>query len=66
MGDMMSEATYGFRINWKTFDGESCCVKSSGHKSIDHAKAYCIASAEMAGWTPPKWWQWWRRGDTRL
>jgi hypothetical protein len=21
---------------------------------------------EMIGWTPPKWWQWWRWNDSRI
>ena len=22
--------------------------------------------AKALGWTPPRWWQWWRWGDTKL
>lgn len=25
-----------------------------------------LEEAKLAGWTLPKWWQWWRRNDTRV
>lgn len=51
---------YGYRIKW---GDNSFAVQ--GQPSPEEAKAMCIEWATKHGWTPPKWWQFWRWGDTK-
>ena len=51
--------TFGYEIKW---GGNSCSV--SGCSSQEEAKEKCVKFAKDLGWTPPKWWQFWRWGDT--
>ena len=55
--------TYGYKIVWHTRDTTSL-VTVEGHKSERAARLACLRAARRFGWTKPKWWQWWRRGDT--
>ena len=43
--------------------GDRRLIEAQG-VSEPEACAACIAIAEADGWTPPKWWQWWRRRDS--
>jgi len=36
------------------------------NQSYAEAKRQCVEWAQKHGWTPPKWWQWWRWKDTRV
>ena len=56
---------YSYELHWTptwgggtTTYGVTCC------RSQEDAWAIVVAMAERDGWTPPRWWQWWRRGDT--
>src|SRR5688500_1268034 len=56
---------YGFTIKWTDFDGSRHEVASTGFHSGLDARRSVIGAARQAGWTPPRWWQWWRWNDTR-
>jgi hypothetical protein len=32
----------------------------------DYIRDAALVWAIESGWNPPRWWQWWRRNDTRL
>jgi hypothetical protein len=53
--------TYGFTIKW----GHNS-FGVSNQPTAEEAQRVCIEWATKHGWTPPKWWQWWRWGDTKL
>ena len=57
--------SYGFNITWRQKNGETS-VTVRGRDTLEEAKQDCIESAKHFGWTNPKWWQWWRWGDTRV
>jgi hypothetical protein len=54
--------THGQKIAWNDRNGYHA-VEVSGYATAEEAKAEAIISAGGLGWTPPKWWQWWRWGD---
>lgn len=49
-----------WRFEWTEFNGTRSVVWLSGAKSYKEA----VAEAQSMGWTPPRWWQWWRWDDT--
>ena len=53
--------TYGFDIKWgsTTFGVSGCTTRVA---AIQEA----ITFAKSNGWTPPRWWQFWRWMDTRV
>lgn len=51
--------TYGQQITWRD-PISTVTVEVSGYSSPDAAFAAALDDAKAAGWTPPKWWQWWR------
>ena len=59
-------ATYGFTIKWTDTKGNETTVGINGCKTCEEAKQQIIAVAKEMGWLQPKWWQWWRRGDTKI
>ena len=63
-GPWMRE-TYSVTITWHPKPGETASV-SSGHEETE-AKAFeaALGMAERLGYTPPRWWQWWRYGENR-
>lgn len=54
--------TYGYHI-WWTGRGESNSVTGEGFATPEEAKKRGEEVATKMGWTRPRWWQWWRRGD---
>ena len=56
---------YSHRIMWHDFDGSCHVVRVDNHLSPEDARADAIAAAKRQGWRPPRWYQWWRREDTR-
>lgn len=58
--------TFGRQIVWTEFGGDKVSVAVSG--CADHQEAFeeALRLATMDGWTPPRWWQFWRWGDTRV
>ena len=57
---------YGFSITWTKRDKSITTVKVYDHATLESAKNAAIKSAAFFGWTQPKWWQWWRREDTKV
>jgi len=57
---------YGQEIKWTRFNGAKSFVSCFNCESIEIAQEQALKSAKQAGWTPPKWWQWWRWKDTRI
>lgn len=56
---------YGQVIEWTEFNGKKCHVDVGYCQTPEEALEEAIKSARARGWTRPKWWQWWRRHDTR-
>lgn len=56
---------YGITITWTKFDGRRKFV-SSNFPDCEQAWMAAIDLARFDGWYPPKWWEIWRWGDTRL
>lgn len=59
-------ALYGQIIRWTDFDGSKTTVSVNGFETLEEARAAAVRSAKDSGWTPPRWWQWWRWEDTRI
>lgn len=59
-------ATFGQIVRWTTFDGNVFTFELSGYSTVEEAKFDALRRAKVVGWTPPRWWQWWRRDDTTL
>lgn len=58
--------TFSAEIYWTQKDGTVTKVKVSGRESSEQAAKDVLWDALMFGWTPPRWWQWWRKNDTTL
>lgn len=58
--------TYGQSIVWTSFGGDRSCINVDGCLTPEEARRDAINSAKRLGWTPPRWWQWWRWDDTRI
>ena len=56
-------SAWGYRIRWHDVNGDWVEVSSSGHPSERKDRLVTLAAARKAGWTKPRWWQWWRRHD---
>lgn len=63
--DARKKLYYYFVIVWTKFNGEKIST-SIASNCCNYAKQETIRDAKELGWTPPKWWQWWRRNDTRI
>jgi hypothetical protein len=57
---------YGQEIRWTRRDGGVASVRSVGHPTAGEAQWAAVKLALNAGWTNPKWWEWWRRKDTKI
>jgi hypothetical protein len=60
---------YGQTIEWTTIWGECYTVEVWGCaccSTREDVTRDALTVARLAGWTPPRWWQWWRRNDTRV
>ena len=55
-------ATYGQEIIWNSMAGQHS-VKVEGCDSSEEARTEALRMAKESGWTPPRWWQWWRWSD---
>lgn len=59
--------TYGQSITWTEYGNRSrSTITVDGRKSADQATKDAIDDAVYFGWTPVKWWQWWRANDTKI
>ena len=63
---MKDGLSYGYDITYTDFWGCSTTCGVSGCPTLEMAKKEALELAESDGWTPPKWWQWWRWNDTRI
>ena len=57
---------YGQDITYTDFWGRETICGCNGHDTLEEAQKEAIEMAKLDGWTPPKWWEWWRRKDTRI
>lgn len=56
--------TYGYSIEWTTRSGRQS-VGVDGCSTAIKAYEKTVQFAKDCGWTPPRWWQFWRWSDTR-
>jgi hypothetical protein len=54
--------THGQEIIWSHF-GSRESVTVGGCDTREEAMREALKLAKESGWTPPRWWQWWRWGD---
>ncbi len=60
---------YGYSIHWTQFDGTKQRVSAEWFDTLEEMereRAEAFKTLKKVGWTPPRWWQWWRWNDTRL
>ena len=57
--------TYSQSVRWTGRDGNVSVLTVNGYPTAEAAAAKAFHDAREFGWTPPRWWQWWRKGDTR-
>lgn len=50
-------------FTWTGFDGISSTVSVEWKDSMEEAFNATLEFARELGWTPPRWWQWWRWRD---
>jgi hypothetical protein len=55
---------YGQEVRWTKFDGSKHTLEINDCDTLDEAVQTAFREAIKCGWTPPRWWQWWRWGDT--
>lgn len=56
---------YGQSIYWTDRDGTVTRTTTKGHSTPEDALRDALKQARAFGWTPPKWWQYWRWNDWR-
>lgn len=62
----MNKTPYNQSVKWTDFNGNVTKVEVQGFSSSKEAKTRALESAKEFGWTPPRWWQWWRWNDTQV
>lgn len=50
-------------VVWHPDPRTKVTVRSRWHGDLETARLEAFRMAKEAGWTPPKWWQWWRWSD---
>jgi hypothetical protein len=58
-----------YDIVWTPRIGERQQEHGCGFESVnelEHSWDLTVSRYKVKGWTPTRWWQWWRRDDTRL
>ncbi len=56
--------TYGQEIHWTEFNGTKNSFGIHNAETRDAALKAIAETAPKMGWTPRRWWQWWRWSDT--
>lgn len=56
-------ATFGYHYRFTDRDGTVTAGDGEGFPSHTEAMASMERCLRGFGWTPPKWWQWWRWSD---
>ena len=59
-----TDPSWGQEIRWTHRNGNVTISSTKGHPTEELAKAQAIENAKHFGWTPPKWWEYWRWDDT--
>ena len=59
----MTNIIYGYRILWHDFNGGRSENIQFGFDTLGEAETKAWAQAKRVGWTPAKWWHWWRWND---
>jgi hypothetical protein len=57
--------TYGYSIEWTTWNGRQR-VTVTECSTPQEAYRETLDLAIRSGWTPPRWWQFWRWSDQRV
>lgn len=52
-------AGHRYRLIWQS-GFCTTAVEVNGYSSPREALLAAVTDAKELGWTPPKWWQWWR------
>lgn len=52
--------------NGQTIKWGGGSISVSGYKTLDEARFHAVRIAEKSGWSNPRWWQFWRIGETRF
>jgi hypothetical protein len=64
---MKGQIKYGQTIRWTNFwKTEEFEISVTGCDSLEKAKQIALEDAKQMGWSPRKWWRWWRRRDTNI
>lgn len=53
----------GQEIRWRRWGDGKPMVSTGWHPSSRAALVSSLKAARAVGWTPPRWWEWWRWGD---
>lgn len=56
---------FRYEIRWRPIPNAMTSVASGWAASEAEAKAEAWAMAIEYGWTPPRWWQWWRWSESQ-
>lgn len=54
---------FSFTVRLTTFSGQVREWVCHGAPTPEQARRRAVTHAVLHGWTPPRWWQWWRRHD---
>jgi hypothetical protein len=58
--------TFGQTIRWTEFGGIEHALTVNGFMTPGAATRAAIDAAKELGWTPRRWWQFWRYSDTKV
>ena len=57
---------YSQTVRWTTIREGEQSISVGNYSTSEEAQLIAFRWAIHLGWTPPKWWQFWRWDDTRL
>ena len=57
---------YSQTVRWTTIREGEQNISVGNSLTLGEAQESAFRWAIQLGWTPPKWWQFWRWGDTKL
>lgn len=57
--------THSHTVAWRDRDGTPHSVTIAGCATHEEAREAALATALALGYTPPRWYQWWRWGEAR-
>lgn len=56
--------SYSYTIRWTKLDGTRHTLTVGWYSRLESARYKCVLLAMKNGWKPPRWWEFWRIGDT--